>query len=281
MDKRDKVSGESLQIATVTRCDKNWSIRPFFVFWYVQCSFSESTVGSGHGSWCLPALNPRTGTVKIVYKALAPAPNLSPPPSCHSSLEFLSPTMSLKLPSLQNIVPQQDFPDFKPYIWEGNREVSSIRLSLADGPLDELDMEAINQRNPNLLQPYAAEVTRLSVNIRHSEGPEDLREVLPGFPNNMVNLHTLKIQLRVGELVRQLKPESYLFGKFPPSLVSLKLWHIPLSPFVYQINTLKEFTFAGFESDLDTILEFMKENSSLERVALNILIDFRAPSPQT
>ena len=140
-----------------------------------------------------------------------------------------------------------------------------IAVRLASEPTKEITLNilAIQYNSDNFsLQPYTTEIIGLSTGR-----PQDLRKLLPGFPDKMVKLQKLGIHPLKGSCPKP-RDECYSFGKFPPSLESLQLNWIPLRPFTDNINTLKEFTFIGDMTELDTILEFMNKVSSLERVVL-------------
>ena len=63
------------------------------------------------------------------------------------------------------------------------------------------------------------------------------------------------------------------FESLAPTLRYLQLCGIPLYPSIIRLRSLTEFTYVGLGSDfhLDTLLDFLEENRSLEQVALGIV----------
>ena len=139
-------------------------------------------------------------------------------------------------------------------------------MRLASKPTKEITLSVRKIRDNTVnfsLRPYATEIIDLSTNI----SLQDLREVLPGFPDKMVKLQKLGMHRPKGSC--QLAPD-YSLGKFPSTLESLKLtWMGPLCLFANKIDTLKEFTFTGDTPELNHILKFMHKVSS-ERVILHL-----------
>ena len=98
--------------------------------------------------------------------------------------------------------------------------------------------------------------------------------MFPGFPQSTLNLRSLQLfgDFRwSGDLVD-------LFESFVPNLEYLYLACVPLYPSLLALVTLTEFTIndSSFNLHLDTLLDFLEGNHSLERVELDI--NFTDPS---
>ena len=95
---------------------------------------------------------------------------------------------------------------------------------------------------------------------------EELMNVFPNFPQSMPNLRSLELEQMLGaDLEQKVDP----FESFVPALEQLVLTSIPLFPSLLGLGTLTEFTITSdFDLHLDTLLDFLEGNRSLERVAL-------------
>lgn len=84
----------------------------------------------------------------------------------------------------------------------------------------------------------------------------------------------LKVSKKDGEGLG-LSSRQFKLGPFPPTLSDLSLSGVPLGPFL-QLTTLTNFTYEGsFALHIDSLLEFLEDNRSLERVKL--VIKFASP----
>ena len=99
---------------------------------------------------------------------------------------------------------------------------------------------------------------------------EDFTQVLPNFPQSMPNLRLLDLDHKCS--VPGWDPSNDPFGLFPDTLRSLTLYDIPLYPSFLKIGTLTELSLQYYkvQPSLDTLLDVLKENRSLESVDLNI-----------
>ena len=99
---------------------------------------------------------------------------------------------------------------------------------------------------------------------------EALRQALPGFPQSTPNLRSLKLrQARRAVLGRSIDP----FELLTPTLGHLELFGVPLYPSILHLRSLTAFAYAcvGLDLHLDTLLDFLEENHSLNRVDLGIV----------
>ena len=99
---------------------------------------------------------------------------------------------------------------------------------------------------------------------------ENFTRVFPNFPQSMPNLRLLELHHAVDapRWDRSIDP----FGLFPNTLKSLRLYDIPLYPPFLEIRTLTELSlqYDVVQPSLDTLLDVLEENRSLESVHLNI-----------
>lgn len=148
-------------------------------------------------------------------------------------------------------------------------------------------------RPPGLIQPLMEQIS--SLEIYELGGFKDLLKVLPGFPQSMSNLHSLKIASSSQEPYPTFPPgdpfihpsaqKLYSMEKIPPhqsfpkTLKCLTLNWIPLYQSFLNIGTLTKFTLydTAFVHSLDTLLNFLEGNAHLEHVQLKI--DFKDDLP--
>ena len=99
---------------------------------------------------------------------------------------------------------------------------------------------------------------------------EDFTQVLPNFPRSMPNLRLLDLEHKCS--MPGWDPSNDPFGLFPDTLRSLTLYDIPLYPPFLKIRTLTELSLQYYkvQPSLDTLLDVLEENRSLESVDLNI-----------
>ena len=111
---------------------------------------------------------------------------------------------------------------------------------------------------------------------------EDLILVLPNFPQSTSNLRSLILAAH-DDNTRGWDPSIDPLGSFPSSLRSLELDDIPLYPSFLDIRTLTELSlrYKKVKPHLDTLLELLEGNHSLERVKIKIYSkDFPTPFSQ-
>ena len=99
---------------------------------------------------------------------------------------------------------------------------------------------------------------------------EDFTQTLPNFPQSMPNLRLLDLGHKGG--TPGWDSSTNPFGLFPNTLRSLRLYDIPLYPPFLEIRTLTELSlrYDMVQPSLDTLLDVLKENCSLESVDLDI-----------
>ena len=99
---------------------------------------------------------------------------------------------------------------------------------------------------------------------------EDLTQSLPNFPRSTPNLRSLRLDREVSTPLWD--PPADPFESFPRTLRHLRLGDIPLYPSILTLSTLTELTLHYYEIPipLDTLLDFLEENRSLEKVVLKI-----------
>ena len=110
---------------------------------------------------------------------------------------------------------------------------------------------------------------------------EDFARTLPNFPQSTPNLRSL--ELFTEDDTPEWDPSIDPFTLFPDTLRSLKLTDIPLYPSFLKLRTLTNLSFRHYAArfPLDTLLDLLEENRSLETVDLIITSDaFPAQIPQ-
>ena len=105
----------------------------------------------------------------------------------------------------------------------------------------------------------------------------NLEKAFPNLPMTMPKLRVLSLS-HSGTPPNWGRPSTDPSGSLSSTLTHLSLHNIPLYPPFLNIRTLTEFTLRNneFELPLDTLLTFLEENRSLERVFLEI--SFPGPS---
>ena len=101
----------------------------------------------------------------------------------------------------------------------------------------------------------------------------DFTQTFPDFPQSLPNLRTLEL-VSSGESKHRWDSSTDPFGSLPPTLRHLSLTNIPLYPSFLKLETLTKLTLEYLyihPSPLDTILDLLEENRSLESVDINIL----------
>ena len=99
---------------------------------------------------------------------------------------------------------------------------------------------------------------------------DDFTQVFPNFPQSMPNLRLLELE-HTGNAPGW-DPSINPFGLFPNTLRSLRLYETPLYPSFLKIRTLTELSlqYNVVQPSLDTLLDVLEENRSLESVDLKI-----------
>ena len=102
---------------------------------------------------------------------------------------------------------------------------------------------------------------------------EEFTQTLPNFPQLLPNLRLLYLS-GCADLGRSVDP----FGSSFPTLTQFSLMDIPLYPSFLRLRTLTDLSlfYDKFDLHLDTLLDFLEENPSLERAILDI--EFTTPS---
>ena len=114
--------------------------------------------------------------------------------------------------------------------------------------------------------PYIQNIETLRFGV--FDALEQLTQALPNFPQSTPNLRMLEL-ISVGGFDASIDP----FELFPSTLRSLSLEDIPLYPSFLKLRTLTKLSLEYFNTDcpaLDTLLDFLEENHSLESVDLMI-----------
>jgi hypothetical protein len=98
---------------------------------------------------------------------------------------------------------------------------------------------------------------------------KELTKTLPDFPKSMLNLRSLKLG-KSGQADWSLLDDPFDFSTH--TLMVLSLNNIPLFPSSLGFKTLTELTLLdhNFDLHLDTLLDFLEENHSLERATSDI-----------
>ena len=141
-------------------------------------------------------------------------------------------------------------------------KASPLRLWLA--------MDQIRQHPEfcDLLTPYIQKTETLE--FHHLTTARDFTRTLPNFPQSMPNLRSLEL---VSAEVPRWNPSTDPFGPLPRTLRSLSLKDIPLYPSFLKLKTLTKFSLQYLNiipSPLDTVLDLLEGNCSLENVDLKV-----------
>ena len=109
---------------------------------------------------------------------------------------------------------------------------------------------------------------------------EDFTKTLPNFSQSTPNLRSLRLDRKVNTPLWD--PSTDPFESLPYTLRHLELGDIPLYPSIFTLSTLTELALQYYEVPipLDTLLDFLKGNRSLEKVVLTVEFDeFPESSP--
>ena len=154
--------------------------------------------------------------------------------------------------------------------------LTSLSLQRAKAaPLEiRLDMRQVRE-NPGfsaLITPHIRNTGTLLIGYVLSI--EELVQTLQNFPQSMPNLRSLTLTRESESPNRDWSIDP--FGPSIPALTHLSLKYIPLYPAFLHLRTLTSLTLSSynFNLHLDTLLDFLEENHSLNR--LNLCIGFAA-----
>lgn len=149
------------------------------------------------------------------------------------------------------------------------RKVAEVGLERAKAaPLSVFLLFKIDQEFLDLLLPHAPKIASLSC-VGFST-VEELIQTLPDFPKSMSNLQSLALtgtgRADWGHLV---DPFDFSIHN---ALRELSLSYVPLFPSMLSLRTLTKFSLFDrhFPLSLDTLLNFLEENHSLESASLTI-----------
>ena len=108
---------------------------------------------------------------------------------------------------------------------------------------------------------------------------EELSAAVPGFPQSTPNLQSLTLLCAYAK--GRWNPAVDPFGSLPPTLKRLSLFNIPLYPSLCNLKALTDLSLRchRFDLNLDTLLDFLEHNLSLQSAALDIR--FAEPSLRT
>jgi hypothetical protein len=143
----------------------------------------------------------------------------------------------------------------------------------------EIDMGSFREEPESfrLIIPYIQNIDTLGVD--EISDIKELDQVLPDFPRSTPNLRSLALSQYFDtnadlQWDRSIDP----FKSLAPTLRYLKLNDIPLYSSFLRLRALTELDLVNrwFDLHLDTLLDFLEENRSLERVTLRI--EFTEPS---
>ena len=125
----------------------------------------------------------------------------------------------------------------------------------------------------DLLIPYIQNTKTFKANYISAI---EFKEMFPNFPQSMPNLQSFTLLASHGvQWDRYIDP----FESFPPTLRRLKLLGISLCPSLLELRALTELDLRDrrFNHHLDTLLDFLEENRSLESVMLSLKFEEHSP----
>ena len=101
-------------------------------------------------------------------------------------------------------------------------------------------------------------------------GIEELTRALPNFPRSTPNLRSLTLLCTYSSA--EWDPFIDPFKSLPPTLKCLSLFKIPLYPSLLNLKALTDLTLRNhwFDVHLDTLLDFLEQNRSLETATLDV-----------
>jgi len=127
----------------------------------------------------------------------------------------------------------------------------------------------------NLIAPHIQRIKTLRV--RQIPTIEGFKKAFPNFPQSMPNLQSLNLARTEDEGLPDWDLSIDPFGSLPNTLTSLVLDDIPLYPSFLKTRTLTVLglRYSEIQPAMNTLLDLVEDNSSLESVDLTI--DFRNP----
>jgi len=161
-----------------------------------------------------------------------------------------------------------------PEIWtsisSGSKGLTALNLERSKAaPLEiELNMRIRNRGFFDILLPRIQNTGSLSVHGFSSI--EELTQALPNFPQSTPKLRSLT--LRTAHTRAERNQSIAAFESLPSTLRHLSLNHFRLYPSFLHLRSLTELDLSNFRLNLplDTLLNFLKENRSLEIATLSI-----------
>jgi hypothetical protein len=130
-----------------------------------------------------------------------------------------------------------------------------------------LDMDQVRKKPgfSDSIVPYIQNTETLR--LRRISTPDELTRTLPNFPQSMPNLRSLSLS---GKPQRDQSVDPFQPLTLP--LTHLSLVNFPLYPTFLSPRTLTDLTlrYPRFDLHLDTLLDFLERNPSLERASLDI-----------
>jgi hypothetical protein len=149
-----------------------------------------------------------------------------------------------------------------------SRSLATVSLERAKSAPLEINLDTSSGRRwlSDLLTPYIKNVKTLNVDYL---SVTEVKNIFPDFPQSMPNLLSLTLATRPGTGGdRFIDP----FEPLSPPLRSLKLSGVSLYPSLLKLRTLTELDLHDpqFNLQLDTLLDFLEENRSLESAILSL-----------
>ena len=162
-------------------------------------------------------------------------------------------------------------PEIWAFISGKNKDMTATCLERAKAaPLKITLRMPLGSSFHDIFAPYLQNTRTLVV---HSVSTiEELKSVFPNFPRSMPTLRSLElIRPQDTDWDRTIDP----FEPFAPPLERLQLTGVPLYASLLKLGTLTDFTLSDREFPrLDTLLDFLEGNRSLERVTLDIYFTY-------
>ena len=126
----------------------------------------------------------------------------------------------------------------------------------------------MRSRFPKLINLYIQNIE--TFRFSGIEELEEITQTLPDFPQSLPNLRSLTLYMR--EYVNRKSHSVDPFESLAPGLRRLNLTRVPLYPSFLRLRALTELNLFGHQLDLplDTLLDFLEENRSLESATLDI-----------
>ena len=148
-------------------------------------------------------------------------------------------------------------------------DLMALTLERSKGAALQLRVDPYSTEFPSFCDQILPHIQRIeTLRFWELETMEELTLALPNFPQSTPNLRVLELPSMAG-LNASIDP----FESFPDTLRSLSLDDIPLYPSFLKLRTLTKLSLKYCRKgcpDLDTLLDFLEENHSLESVDLTI-----------